>query len=159
MPFNMNNSRRRQKDGLQLRRAISIQAEGKRSLEKHAIAPSAARLCSTAFQFRFRRRRARAKKTSAAATTIRKGTSAIVKARLLTAKTKPPVFGANIGAARTSNMKPKIMTRRPRAPRETTFEIGCLATVCSHCADRKLANARLQLRRAISIQAAQKKIT
>jgi hypothetical protein len=31
--------------GLQLRRAISIQAEGKRLLEKHAIAPSAARLC------------------------------------------------------------------------------------------------------------------
>jgi hypothetical protein len=28
-----------------LRRAISIQAEGIRSLEKHAIAPSAARLC------------------------------------------------------------------------------------------------------------------
>jgi hypothetical protein len=32
-------------DGLQLRRAISIQAEGTRLLEKHAIAPSAARLC------------------------------------------------------------------------------------------------------------------
>jgi hypothetical protein len=32
-------------DGLQLRRAISIQPEGKRLLEKHAIAPSAARLC------------------------------------------------------------------------------------------------------------------
>src|SRR5687767_5059293 len=31
--------------GLQLRRAISIQAEGIRLLEKHAIAPSAARLC------------------------------------------------------------------------------------------------------------------
>jgi hypothetical protein len=31
--------------GLQLRRAIGIQAEGKRLLEKHAIAPSAARLC------------------------------------------------------------------------------------------------------------------
>jgi hypothetical protein len=31
---------------LQLRRAISIQAEGKKLLEKHAIAPSAARLCS-----------------------------------------------------------------------------------------------------------------
>src|SRR5688572_10711354 len=30
---------------LQLRRAISIQAEGKKLLEKHAIAPSAARLC------------------------------------------------------------------------------------------------------------------
>jgi hypothetical protein len=34
--------------GLQFRRAISIQAEGTRLLEKHAIAPSAARLCSTA---------------------------------------------------------------------------------------------------------------
>jgi len=33
--------------GLQLRRAISIQAEGKSLLEKHAIAPSAARLCYT----------------------------------------------------------------------------------------------------------------
>src|SRR6267143_3093223 len=32
--------------GLQLRRAISIQAEGKKLLERHAIAPSAARLCS-----------------------------------------------------------------------------------------------------------------
>ena len=31
--------------GLQLRRAISIRAEGKKLLEKHAIAPSAARLC------------------------------------------------------------------------------------------------------------------
>ena len=31
-------------DRLQLRRAISIQAEGKKLLEKHAIAPSAARL-------------------------------------------------------------------------------------------------------------------
>jgi len=31
--------------GLQLRRAISIQAEGARPLEKDAIAPSAARLC------------------------------------------------------------------------------------------------------------------
>jgi hypothetical protein len=31
--------------GLQLRRAISIQAEGRKLLEKHAIAPSAARLC------------------------------------------------------------------------------------------------------------------
>jgi hypothetical protein len=30
---------------LQLRRAIGIQAEGKNLLEKHAIAPSAARLC------------------------------------------------------------------------------------------------------------------
>src|SRR5688572_30757602 len=30
---------------LQLRRAISIQAEGKKLLEKHAIAQSAARLC------------------------------------------------------------------------------------------------------------------
>jgi hypothetical protein len=35
-------------DGLQLRRAISIQAEGKRLLERDAIAPSAARLCSLA---------------------------------------------------------------------------------------------------------------
>jgi len=34
--------------GLQLRRAITIQAEGIRLLEKHAIAPSAARLCSAA---------------------------------------------------------------------------------------------------------------
>jgi hypothetical protein len=34
--------------GLQLRRAISIQTEGTRLLEKHAIAPSAARLCSMA---------------------------------------------------------------------------------------------------------------
>ena len=34
--------------GLQLRRAISIQAEGIRLLEKHAIAPSAARLCYAA---------------------------------------------------------------------------------------------------------------
>jgi len=34
--------------GLQLRRAISIQAERKRLLEKHAIAPSAARLCCAA---------------------------------------------------------------------------------------------------------------
>jgi hypothetical protein len=32
-------------DGLQLRRAISIQAEGTRLLEKHDVAPSAARLC------------------------------------------------------------------------------------------------------------------
>jgi hypothetical protein len=32
-------------DCLQLRRAISIQAERKKLLEKHAIAPSAARLC------------------------------------------------------------------------------------------------------------------
>jgi hypothetical protein len=31
--------------GLQLRRAISIQAEGTKLLKKHAIAPSAARLC------------------------------------------------------------------------------------------------------------------
>jgi len=31
--------------GLQLRRAISIQAEGKKLLGKHAVAPSAARLC------------------------------------------------------------------------------------------------------------------
>jgi hypothetical protein len=35
----------RANDGLQLRRAISIQAEGIRLLKKHAIAPSAARLC------------------------------------------------------------------------------------------------------------------
>jgi hypothetical protein len=35
--------------GLQLRRAISIQAEGARLLEKHAIAPSAARLCWARF--------------------------------------------------------------------------------------------------------------
>jgi hypothetical protein len=34
--------------GLQLRRAISMQAEGNTLLEKHAIAPSAARLCSAA---------------------------------------------------------------------------------------------------------------
>jgi len=34
--------------GLQLRRAISIQAEGKKLLEKDAIAPSAARLCYAA---------------------------------------------------------------------------------------------------------------
>jgi hypothetical protein len=32
-------------DGLQLRRAISVQGEGTNVLEKHAIAPSAARLC------------------------------------------------------------------------------------------------------------------
>jgi hypothetical protein len=31
--------------GLQLRRESSIQAEGKKLLEKHAIAPSDARLC------------------------------------------------------------------------------------------------------------------
>jgi len=36
-------------DGLQLRRAISIQANGKRLLKKHAVAPSAARLCWAAF--------------------------------------------------------------------------------------------------------------
>jgi len=36
---------RQHNGGLQLRRAISIQAEGKELLEKHAIAPSAARLC------------------------------------------------------------------------------------------------------------------
>jgi len=34
--------------GLQLRRAISIQAEGKKLLKKHAVAPSTARLCYTA---------------------------------------------------------------------------------------------------------------
>jgi hypothetical protein len=33
---------------LQLRRAISIQAKGKKLLEKHAVAPSAARLCCVA---------------------------------------------------------------------------------------------------------------
>jgi sterol desaturase/sphingolipid hydroxylase (fatty acid hydroxylase superfamily) len=32
-------------DGLQLRRAMTIQAKGIKLLEKHAIAPSAARLC------------------------------------------------------------------------------------------------------------------
>jgi hypothetical protein len=39
------NSGTRDNAGLQLRRAITIQAEGKKLLEKHAIAPSAARLC------------------------------------------------------------------------------------------------------------------
>jgi hypothetical protein len=34
--------------GLQLRRAISIQVEGKQLLENHAIAPAAARLCYVA---------------------------------------------------------------------------------------------------------------
>jgi len=34
--------------GYQLRRAIGIRAEGKRLLEKHVIAPSAARLCGAA---------------------------------------------------------------------------------------------------------------
>jgi len=38
-------STRQPNASLQLRRAISIQAEGKKLLEKHAIAPSAARLC------------------------------------------------------------------------------------------------------------------
>jgi hypothetical protein len=38
-------NKKRANDGLQLRRAISIQAEGKKLFEKHAIAPSAARLC------------------------------------------------------------------------------------------------------------------
>jgi hypothetical protein len=38
-------STKRDNAGLQLRRAISIQAEGERPFEKHAIAPSAARLC------------------------------------------------------------------------------------------------------------------
>jgi len=42
------NIEKRYNDGLQLRRAISIQPEGKSLLEKHAIAPSAARLCSAA---------------------------------------------------------------------------------------------------------------
>jgi hypothetical protein len=37
--------------GLQLRRAITIQADGKRLLEKNAIAPSAARLCWMAPSF------------------------------------------------------------------------------------------------------------
>jgi hypothetical protein len=37
--------------GLQLRRAISIQAEGRKLFENHAIAPSAARLCSAAQLF------------------------------------------------------------------------------------------------------------
>jgi hypothetical protein len=41
-------TRKQSNAGLQLRRAISIQAEGTRLLEKHAIAPSAARLCWTA---------------------------------------------------------------------------------------------------------------
>jgi hypothetical protein len=40
--------------GLQLRRAISIQAEGSRLLEKHVIAPLAARLCYTARRREFR---------------------------------------------------------------------------------------------------------
>ena len=35
-----------QNAGLQLRRAITIQADGKRLLEKNAVAQSAARLCS-----------------------------------------------------------------------------------------------------------------
>ena len=38
-------------DGPQLRRAISIRAEGTRLLEKNAIAPSAARLCWSALGF------------------------------------------------------------------------------------------------------------
>lgn len=37
-------------DGLQLRSAISIPAEGQRLREKHAIAPAAARLCWVAFE-------------------------------------------------------------------------------------------------------------
>ena len=36
--------------GLQLRRAISIQSEGKRLLEKHAVAPSAAIACCAAWR-------------------------------------------------------------------------------------------------------------
>jgi hypothetical protein len=40
------NYKKQSNAGLQLRRAISIQAERKKLLEKHAIAPSAARLCS-----------------------------------------------------------------------------------------------------------------
>ena len=39
---------KRHNAGLQLRRAISIQAEGKKLLEKHAVAPSAAGLCYAA---------------------------------------------------------------------------------------------------------------
>jgi hypothetical protein len=42
-------SQKRHNGGLQLRRTISIQAEGKKLLEKHAIAPSAARLCYAAW--------------------------------------------------------------------------------------------------------------
>jgi hypothetical protein len=38
-------NRKLSNDGLQLRRAISIQAEATRLLEKYAIAPLAARLC------------------------------------------------------------------------------------------------------------------
>jgi hypothetical protein len=37
--------KKKSNDGLQLRRAISIQAEETKLLEKHAIAPAAARLC------------------------------------------------------------------------------------------------------------------
>jgi hypothetical protein len=43
--YRFSNKGTRDNDGLQLRRAISIQVGGKRLLEKHAIAPSAARLC------------------------------------------------------------------------------------------------------------------
>lgn len=42
------NSGTRDNAGLQLQRAISIQAEEKKLLKKHAIAPSAARLCYAA---------------------------------------------------------------------------------------------------------------
>jgi hypothetical protein len=40
-----NRNGQRPNGGLQLRRAISIQIAKERLLEKHAIAPSAARLC------------------------------------------------------------------------------------------------------------------
>ena len=43
-------------DALQLRRAISIQAEGTRLLEKHAIAPSAASACWAASRDQTRKR-------------------------------------------------------------------------------------------------------
>ena len=71
-------------------------------------------------------------KNSAVARTVRNATSALLKARLLMAKTKPPVpgvLGTNSGATTTSNMRPKIKTSRPRAARETNFEIGCLVMV------------------------------
>ncbi|MFN2515228.1 MAG: hypothetical protein ABR556_03345 [Pyrinomonadaceae bacterium] len=40
--------RKKSNAGLQLRRAISIRADGIKLLENHAIAPSAARLCYVA---------------------------------------------------------------------------------------------------------------
>jgi hypothetical protein len=46
------NSGTRDNAGLQLRRAITIQSEGTKLLEKHAIAQSAARLCYTARHYR-----------------------------------------------------------------------------------------------------------